>query len=631
MSGPNPFLNGANYQTIVGFMKQKYQTQLRTPISERLDTRIQKTVQHYMTEVARAQQGKRPPPPVLALNKDVVRETTASVDAWMKKQDTAPLTTTLGAFVKPDEYNRLFQDTQGRYESMMADREPPAMPVPVLPDFSSAVGDSLEDPVLLMQRAQKQREDQARAMGAISGTKAPAIAASAGRLGSVFGTQAPDSSSPGSSLSLREGASLGPKLEIREESTSLVPPQAEPPPPLLAPRPQEYIIPQEDVVKYRETEYNIFITSADRDWLRNTTENRYNFSVLFNTGTKKTGFSYNTAIQERFRNIQRIEFVKAIVPIESYTALIRKTAVSTFDTGRVVNVFSLPFAAVRIAELNNNGFSTNPMEDNTFAIVQYDTTWSSDLTSPAAYSTSANVNLPATKSGYAGLIPKFLKSQKVYTPAPLATLQRLSIRLERHNQELLSDASDVLAVDRMALGRSVARFGGGGTAYTNYTDVTGSYIFVRTAQYFLYSAVGEGDIVTFQGITIPTTGGGGTVPATQTFQDFQTFINADQYVIAIGVTDGTNITLNANAAGYANCVILRSRFDDPTTGSVARTASYFGGSNAQEAALATWMDDSGVANLSGGAFLNTSRQTHIVLRVITRDMDSASNIRPDNV
>jgi len=617
MSGPNPFLNGSNYESIVGFLQQKYQTQLKSPISERLDTRIQKTVQHYMTEVARAQQGKRPAPSVAALNRDVVREVTASVETWMKKQDTAPVTTTLGAFVKPDDYNRLFEDTQQRYESMMSDRTPPAMPVPPMPDFlatgKGSVSEKLEDPVTLMQRAQKQREDQAKALGAQSGTKAPAVAVPpSGRSGSVFG-------------------SSGPKLDIREESTSLVPPQAEPPPPLLAPRPQEYIIPQEDVVKYRETEHNIFITSADRDWLRNTTENRYNFSVLFNTGTKKTGFSYNTAIQERFRNIQRIEFVKAIVPIESYTALVRKTGVSTFDTGRVVNVFSLPFAAVRIAELNNNGFSTNPMEDNTFAIVQYDTTWSSDLTSPAAYSTSANVNLPATKSGYAGLIPKFLKSQKVYTPAPLATLQRLSIRLERHNQELLSDAGDVLAVDRMALGRSVALFGNTGSAYTNYTDATGSYIFVRTAQYFLYSAVGEGDIVTFQGITIPTTGGGGTVPNPQTFQDFQTFINAEQYVIAIGVTDGTNITLNANAAGYANCVILRSRFDDPTTGSVGRTASYFGGSNAQEAALATWMDDSGVANLSGGAFLNTSRQTHIVLRVITRDMDSASNIRPDNV
>ena len=34
---------------------------------------------------------------------------------------------------------------------------------------------------------------------------------------------------------------------------------------------------------------------------------------------------------------------------------------------------------------------------------------------------------------------------------------------------------------------------------------------------------------------------------------------------------------------------------------------------------------------SGAGLINMSRQTHFVLRVITRDMDSASNIRPDNV
>ena len=165
MSGPNPFLNGSNYQTIVGFIKQKYQTQLRTPsLPERLDTRIQRTVQHYMTEVARAKGGKQP---VTDLNKEVVKETTASVDTWMKKQDQTPVATTLGAFVKPDEYGRLFQDTQQRYESMMADRTPPAMPVPPMPEFltGGATTDSLEDPVTLMQRAQKQREDQARALG----------------------------------------------------------------------------------------------------------------------------------------------------------------------------------------------------------------------------------------------------------------------------------------------------------------------------------------------------------------------------------------------------------------------------------------------------------------------------------
>ena len=614
MSGPNPFLNGSNYQTIVGFIKQKYQGQLNLPsLPDRMDARIQRTVQHYMTEIQKVGGRK----PVMELNREVVKEASASVDAWLKKQE-APAVTTLGSFARPDEYNRLFEDTQQRYESLMADRTPPAMPVPPMPDFPMKVGEKerLEDPVLLMQRAQKQRETQAAIANAATKASAAATASTAtntNRLGSVFG-------SPGPSV---------PTQEISEESTNLIAPQADSPPPLLAPRPQEYIIPQEDVVKYRETEHNVFITSADRDWLRNTSENRYNFSVLFNTGTKKSGFSYNTAIQERFRNIQRIEFVKAIVPIESYVAIPRKTGASTYDTGRVVNVFSLPFAAVRIAELNNNGFSTNPYEDNTFAIVQYDTTWSSDLTSPAAYGTSNTIALPATKSGYAGLIPKFLKSQKIYTPTPLATLQRLSIRLERHNAELLSDASDVLSINRICIGSSVAVLG---TDATNYADAAGSYLILQTSTYFLFSAVGEGDQIQIQGVSVPRTGGGGTTPATPTFSDFEAFLNDYHYVVAVGVANGTNITLNANNAGYANCVVLQSRWPDPTTGAAARgSASYFGGSSAQEGYLAAWLNSAAGGALTGAAFLNTSRQTHLVLRVITRDMDSASNIRPDNV
>jgi hypothetical protein len=34
---------------------------------------------------------------------------------------------------------------------------------------------------------------------------------------------------------------------------------------------------------------------------------------------------------------------------------------------------------------------------------------------------------------------------------------------------------------------------------------------------------------------------------------------------------------------------------------------------------------------TGTGLINMSRQVHIVLRIITRDFDSGSNIRPDNV
>ena len=608
-TAPNSFLNGPNYQKIVGFLRQHYTSKMNTQvIPERMDSRLQKTVQHYMTEVARLQGSNKP---LNVLNQEVLRETTSSMDNWVRKHESAasPTTTSIGAFSRPnDEYNRLFEDTNTRYESLMSERtSPAAAPMPVVPDFRVAKDEmDEEDPVLLMQRMQKQREDQAR----ILGINAPAA------------------------------ANAAPRLEIREEAkpsaSNPIPPQADAPPPLLAPRQQDYIIPQEDIVKYRETEYNVFITSSDRDWLRNTNENRYNFSVIMNPGNNNlSGFAYNAGIRQRFRNIQRVEFVKAIVPIESLTSLVRVMGVTDegdpiYDTSRVVNVFSFPFSSVRIAELDSNGFSTNVEEDNTFAIVQYDTTWSSDLNVPATYGGSSAS--PATKSGYAGLIPKFIKSQRVYNPTPKDNLQKLTLRLERHNNDLLSDDSDVQFISRIGLSGTLTAIGTDNTNYSVSPSINNPYIFIKTNSYFIHSAIGEGDLINIKGYTVVR----GGAPSDSTCVDFETWVNRNNghYVIAVGYVDSTgNIQIGRNNAGYCNIIILRSRFNDPTganpSTNTLRTSSYFGGSNVEEGLLATQLDTQAVS--TGTGLINMSRQVHIVLRIITRDFDSGSNIRPDNV
>jgi hypothetical protein len=600
------FLNGTNYQKIVGFLRQEYARKTGSPaISKRMDERLQKTVQHYMTEVARLQPGKAP----AVLNQEVLRETTASMDTWLRRQESAapPTTTTVGAFARPDEYNRLFEDTGTRYENMMADRMPPTAAVPAVPDFrqTNDILESDEDPVLLMQRMQKQRESQSRMLG-LAGP--PPVA-------------------------------TPPRLEIKEEvvpsATNPIAPQADAPPALLAPRPQDYIIPQESIVKYRETELNLFITSADRDWLRNTSENRYNFTVNFNTGSKKTGYGFNTAIQTRLRNIQRIEFVKAIVPIESLTQIVRVVGtksqgpplVTSYDTGRVVNVFSLPFVGVRIDELEPNGYSTKPEEDATFAIVQYDTTWSSDLYAPNTINPTTAINNVCAKSGYTGLIPKFLKAQRVYTPTPLATLQKLSISMQQHTGNLLSNDSDVWSVANICLNDCVSPAIGnpssGCSSYEN-VDISNAYIYVRTANYFPFSAISEGDNIQFQAYAPLTQSAAAT--------DFANFINraAGHYVVATAHIDACGEILDGrNNAGYCNVIVIRSRFDDPSTGSVGRDTVRFGGSQAAEDTFTNLLCSE--AAQAGAALINLSRQTHLVLRVVTRDMDSGANIRPDNV
>ncbi len=596
----NPFLSNTNYQKVVGFLRQHYAQRMGTnSIPERTDSRIQRTVQHFMTEVAKIQGSNKP---VNLLNQEVIRESSKSVDQWLMKQEPVLRQPPPMAAIPPT-----LPKTPTVSTATVARQRVPATPTGVPPptydDLSSlfttpdvkwdTVEEEEEDPVVLMKKAQKQRESEMQRNT--------------------------------------------PRMEIQETNSVDPTPQAQPPPIRATPLPQDYIIPQEPVIKYRETEYNIFITSSDRDWFRNRAENRYNFSVNFNPANR-TGYGYSPAIQERFRNIERIEFVKLLAPTESLTPLIRSTAKSatpgtlTTNADRVINVMSLPFAGVRIAELNNNGFSTNPREDNTFAMVQYDATWNS--------AAALNIALPSSTSaartnvGYTAMIPKFLKAQRIYEPTPLAGLQKMSFRVERHDGVLLSNDSDVFSIERICLSSNIYSAGVGiaATDNTNYAGSDNEYIYIQTSTYFPYSAVAEGDLINIQGYVPAATGT--STPAVGTLSDFEAYINTpgSLNVVAIAYVSGSGgastLTEGVNAQGYANVIIVRSRFADPTTGSVAR--SYFGGSATEEGFLEQRIRDQ-ASTSSAAALLNLSRQTHFVLRVITRDMDSASNIRPDNV
>jgi hypothetical protein len=75
----------------------------------------------------------------------------------------------------------------------------------------------------------------------------------------------------------------------------------------------------------------------------------------------------------------------------------------------------------------------------------------------------------------------------------------------------------------------------------------------------------------------------------------------------------------SNDAGYANYIVLRNRFVDPQYGAIARNPF-----NAEVAPNFPVL-------LMKGAILNVSRQVQMTLRVTVRELDSTSNLRPDNV
>jgi hypothetical protein len=397
------------------------------------------------------------------------------------------------------------------------------------------------------------------------------------------------------------------------------------------PLPQDIIKPQSDVVSYRDNEYNLFIYSADRDWVNNTTENRYNFSINFDPANNRSGFGLSPSTYIKFKNIVRIELVKVIMPTEGIDTISRKTSPGTYNTDGNINVFSYPYLQVRIDELNTNGFGTNDGLNNAFGVVSYDAYWASDSS--------------LKNRGYTRLIPKFLKCQKVYYPTPLSTLQKMTIQIQKPDGTLLSNGADAIDVSGIV---TSAMLGTGGpppttaispwepagstvnVANTDYYDTSGEHIWVQTKTWFSQFAVTQGDRIVFSNVVLPST----FSPQGPASADFLNYINRPEGHIVVDIAE---VVLSAssefifrtgsNALGYSNFIIIRNKFNDPSTGSIS-LLQYGGNSTLNNAFMDALMVSPAVAS---GRLLNLSHQIQLIFRVITRDMDSATRLRPDNL
>jgi hypothetical protein len=567
------FFGQVNYARILQPLREQYERKMNTDeLPEEADRRLQKTLQHYMSEVFRLNGSNTT---VNSLNQEVFRETSLNFDGWLQKQVSTNTTNsrTRGSAIANDN---LFENIGNRFDREQQLRAPPPAQPMASVDFTLPKNDDdddNEDPLDKFERLRKIREAEAKTTAQ---PKKP----------SSNNDQYSEPSAPAAVSSL-------PPVQQNNPA----------PPPLLAPRPQEYIIKQEEVVKYKENEVNLFINSGDRDWILNRNENRYNFTINFNTVSSNNNSTFSPSVKERFRNIVRMELVKIIISAESLDMSYRMIAGSptpVLDTSRVISVLSYPYIMVRISEWSSNGFGTNANIDNTFGLVQYDQSWKSDNA--------------AGNFGYISMTPRYLKAQRIYQPTPLATLQKLSIQIERPDGNPLTQMLDTLDLLGIYLSDSTT-----GSNYST-TGLSNNYIFIKTQTYFSRFFVGEGDRIQIRSYS--------TTVKNAAQVDFDNFINNESGHIVVGIGNSTtlSVTDNFNTSGYANIIIIRSRFGDPTTGNFAR--SYFSGSQPLEEVLMTNLVSQPA--ISGSALLNTNRQSHFVLRLITREMDGSSNLRPDN-
>jgi hypothetical protein len=151
-------------------------------------------------------------------------------------------------------------------------------------------------------------------------------------------------------------------------------------------------------------------------------------------------------------------------------------------------------------------------------------------------------------------------------------------------------------------------------------------MFIQTSTYFSKWQFAEGNRIAIQGLDPNQVPGGNTLAA----QNMLDYLQNPQGlpIIDIAYTGGGD---GANAAGYANLIIIRTPHVDPTTGSVL--VQPFGGSDTTMDTLATATNAvaTTTTTYTGAKLINLTHQTNLVFRIITRELDPAARVRPDNL
>lgn len=718
MSDPkSPFFAPQNEAMLDRLLYNDFQRRIGGDLSTKQKDRLVKTVRHYMNEVYE-ELGSQPVP---VLNKEVLAVVVPDYLSYLRRGQIAST---------EQAEDRTRMDVGNRYNQLQTERQEGRSMPPAAPDFRISIDDGASTALSLFEQVKKQREDDAMRITAAAASARPDENAQSRMRGqdlinemvdsSVKFSDSSDAAKKRDELALVErslmrqaaaqkqvnlslppdprafffGNSLGPGQQQQQENSIF--PQANPTlalPDAIRTRPvlpQDTIKKQDDIVSYRENEYNLFLYSSDRDWTVNNTENRYNFSVNFDPANNRTGFGFSTSTNIKFKNIVRIELVKAIIPREGIDIVPTQVSGTGYNTDLNIDALSFPYLMIRIPELDTNNFGTNNNVDNSFGIVQYDANWMAD--------NSTN------NRGYLAMIPKFMKCQKVYYPTPLSTLQKLSIQIQRPDGNLVNDDLDTLTIQLVTFSGQLSSFPPGSTVTgTLYATADNGYIWMRTTTWFSKFAFSQGDRIVIKNVAFRNSTFNNTLAATDFINYLQrskghvivnlgnevvtpftysitsiTAVNLTSitYFVAstLGLNSGgavtitgasspqyngvftiqtvnTNVsftvlnnvtpgststasltiytgiyTTGANSQGYCNYIILKNNFADPTTGSTS--LQYYGGSSALDTAFYTTILQG--TTISAGRIINMSHQTQLVLRVITRDMDSASHLRPDN-
>jgi hypothetical protein len=670
------FFGEQNEALLYSMLSKNFQERLGSPLTEKQSSRLERGLEHYMSEVFQANSSL----PVQSLNKEVLAVTASDFNDYLQRQDSLREATP-----------QVFQETSQRYDQLQQDRQRSMeQPRPAVPDYVQPMVIKEDDSVTalsLFEEAKKRRNMETSVQA-----EEQLARRSASSLQPLY-LENTQEQRPDPRVMFDRPLDMVLAGQTALSGRGDVNPTLARPGPTVANRgvlQQDMIIKQEDIQSYKETEYNLAVYSADRNWELdiNNSETRFNFTVNLNSSSSSSGVSLMPKAANRFKNIVRIEFIKAIVPIEATEMMVRKigsaktpnniqslidgyalalttinagnttaitaanTAISnlqtlqginglltpgviSYDTSYIKSVYSYPFITLNIDELDTNTYGTSNSMDNAFGILQYDSNWTDNTDS----------------LGFTSLIPKHMKCQRIYSPTPLSTLNKLTIRLQQPNGNLINPSPDTLDISGIFLSSAASMR----PYFSNtmdlsgsvYYDTDGDYIWLDCEKWFGRYQFAVGDKIQIKNLkcSAPTSAINDLIDYLQDTDGLPIVGTAWSRLIAAGeitrasltvnqITTGVNNTLanyllvdGFNQAGYARYIILRGKFNDPTNGSTS-ISPY--GKAANNTTLSTAML-SGSTKIVPGKLINLSRQTQLIFRVITREYDPTSLVRADNL
>lgn len=354
--------------------------------------------------------------------------------------------------------------------------------------------------------------------------------------------------------------------------------------------------------KYIDKVHYININSIDRNWITQQ-ESRYKYKVNFDQSETQSG----AGIASLMKNILSVELINAMLPIDNTPVL--------FDNRIFLSTQRNPYLLLHIDELDGVFRSTHNASDKVFSQMIFDKEYSSSVLS-SDYISSDVVPDPDTRyssqfnRGYLRYIPAFFEKKTNYNN-PMASLNRMTIRITDLYGNLINTESDVLEISTIT-GEDVANkelvgtigFPGYDVATATYTT---QYIKITTTKYFSNRLFRIGDCIQLSGII--TDNGNMT-----------DFINRDSGHIIINLTAETNSATGNK--GYINVIYISP---PGNLNSSNQTLDY----NTYIDPDVTYTSFTSISTGTSikGYLINKFLQTNLMMKIITRDVDTENIIK----